>query len=280
MVVDNLKAEAVMADRLQQEVREILIRLADAVLPLPTWMAGKLPPGPGHLIPPHAALPWRPAGNAQPILDLAHLAAMEFFDALFESDAENEVLAARWLTLKAYPLTYFQPAHGTVTGWRVSRTLNTVARFGAFDGESSNNPYIIASLDGSRNPVSRQVFYAACWDPLLVSVRGTAPGTPIDVDKIDWARFATLLVGDQLPDTWPSTSRVPSREFIKRFTVDLLFACLGQRNAALDGENPLWKRAVLVEASENRHTGNAYTVTQVDDAVAAVAKVLAAQGGR
>ena len=265
-----------METHLTQELRDVLTRFANAVLPLEAWLAdpNKKPPPAVALIPRVAKLPWRPENGAA-LLSIESTAVMSFFDELFDKDSGNEALSGRWLLLKANPLTYFQPKHGTAASWRGARNLGAVAKFGAFDGESSNSPYIITTSDGSKAPVSRQVFYAACWDPLLTSVMGSAPSASTDLDKIDWPAFARLLLADGSPITWPTSNRVSSRDFVKRFASDLLTACLGLRNSALDGKEPIWKRAVLVEASENRHVGNEYSNVDVSNAVIALENAFA-----
>jgi hypothetical protein len=266
------KTEDDVPVHLPSDVWEVLRRLANAVLPLDA-MAANDPPRPVAFIPRIGSMPWRPSGKP-PTLNSAVVASLENFDELFGHDAPNEVLSGRWLMLKANPLAYFRPAHGTAGDWRAVRSLNPVAKFGVCDGDSGNMPYLVTEQDGSKSPVSRKVFYAACWDPLLITVGGASPSGVCNLDTINWVDMANRMLGNQLPGTWPTASRVPSRDFVQRFTIDLLIGCLGQRNRMLDKQDPLWQRATLIEASENRHIGNRYSVKDVDDAVAALKKAL------
>ncbi|POA74909.1 hypothetical protein [Pseudomonas sp. GW531-T4] len=263
-----------MDTHVHQRLQEILKRLANAVLPLEQLLLDaqsqkpRPPPPNGSLIPPVQTLPWRPSGGAATLAPVAD-AAMAFFDDLFERDSSNEHVASRWLMLRTNPLTHFLPAQGTTSAWRTGRNLSPSARFGAFEGESVNSPYTETLPDGSKVPVSRQVFYAACWEPLMEVVYGWNQSVgAVDLNKVDWTALAAQMLGDGPTNIWPLTSRVSSREFIRRFAVDLLVACLGQRNVVLEQRGAPWGRAVLIEVAENRHVGNTFSL---DDVAAAVA---------
>jgi hypothetical protein len=94
-------------------------------------------------------------------------------------------------------------------------------------------------------------------------------------DTASWQRFGRALHEDRFEQDWAEHGSLKSSVFIKHFATDILMACLGQRNAALRRRDPIWQRAVLIEASENRHVGNKYTNQQVAGAVDTLRKAIA-----
>lgn len=262
-----------MPYQIPADILTILAPLADAVFPLDSWAAQKKPPRIDQLVPPQHSLPWRPTAGAQ-TLSVGTIEAVRFFTDSFDHDAENETLAPRWAVLKGSPLAYFQPPSGTPAEWRARRGLNPTARFGVIEAESSNIRYLMTALDGSRTAASRTTFYDACWSPLRAAHQSARPNDPAS-----WTGFATKLLKDQFPAEWATTNPVKSSDFLKQFTVDILLACLGQHNSALQTRDPLWQRAVLIEAGENRHAGNEYTPTQLATAVTTLLGAIAAASG-
>src|SRR5207237_7347665 len=120
--------------------------------------------------------------------------------------------------------------------------LTAAGKFGAFDPDSSNFAFVFVAADGTpKDAVSRREFYDTCWTPLVDAYNVNPPK-----DAPDWERFRDTLQNDQSPK-WPTTIPVRSSGFIKQFTIDVLNACLGQRNSALTTKDPLWQRAVLIE---------------------------------
>jgi hypothetical protein len=187
-------------------------------------------------------------------------------------DASEEALADRWSELKANPTKFFQSRSGqSAADWRAGRKgLNSAAKFGAFDPTSSNFAFLSGrAADGTpKEAVSRREFYDACW-PLLIATYESKP--PNDVKS--WNDFRDALRGDSSAP-WAPTNPIKSSTFVTQFTLDVLRACLGQRNAAL--KDPAWQRAVLIEVGENRYPKNAYTVEQAKAAVDAFLKLIPA----
>lgn len=251
-----------MPYQLPAEIESILQPLANAVFPLRAWVQdpARKPPPIDQLVPPVATVPWRPQG-ARPSLSIDTMHVVDFFRRGFDDDSENERLAPRWLALKGDPLQFFQSPSGNAAEWRARRGLNAAAKFGVHEARSANVRYIVATADGNR-AAPRAVFYNSCWPLLAATYQSETPA-----DDAAWSIFADALLKDQLPTAWPVTSPVKSSAFIKQFTIDAVLACLGQHNGALQANDPLWQRAVLVEVSENRHKGNEYTRAQVDAAV-------------
>lgn len=267
-----------MAYQLPQEIKNILSPLAEAVLPLAAWIARKkYSPDPTKLVPSEGALPWRPEAE-DPRLSTALLEAVQFFEAQFDGDAENQALAPRWLMLKSHPLAFFQPKQGSAEAWRQGRRLpspengplDPAPAFAPHEGTSANFAYVLIAPDQTLDPVPRTAFYEACWIRLKAAYASVLP-----VDTPSWSNFASKLLNDQLA-AWPANPPVKSSGFIKRFSTDILLATLNQHNGALSGKPLLWQRAVLIEAGENRHVGNEYTVGQVSAAVATLVNTIAA----
>lgn len=259
-----------MAYKIPQNVRTILESLAEAVLPLEAWTRQKSPPRYDQLIPPLASVPWRPA-EAEPTLSTRKLEVVNFLAQLIDDDitsddkTTSETLAPRWRAIKADPTKYFKsPSGQSAAEWRAGRQdLIAAAKFGAFDADSSNFAFVTLAPDGTaKDAVSRREFYEACWDPLVAAYQLNPPK-----DAASWASFRDDLRADKFA-VWPPTKAVRSSAFIKQFTVDVLRACLSQKNGAITASNPfLWERAVLIEIGENRRVGNAYTVQQAAQAV-------------
>ena len=260
-----------MAYQIPQSVRNIVGSLAEAVFPLETWIAPKAPPRSDLFIPPLGSVPWRPAGGAT-TLSTAQMEVVRFLELLVDNDSANEALAPRWRQVKADPLKFFQCYSGqSAADWRAGRSgVAATAKFGAFDPDSSNFAFVLVAADGTpTDAVSRREFFEACWAPLVAAHNANPP-----TDKAGWEQFRDTLRGDASP-SWPVSTPVRSSGFIRQFTIDVLNACLGQKNAALATKDPLWQRAVLVEVTENRHPGNAYTVQDAKQAVDAIVKAIA-----
>jgi hypothetical protein len=82
------------------------------------------------------------------------------------------------------------------------------------------------------------------------------------------AALARDLLGNAAAE-WPVASQPPSAKFVIQFTSDILYAMLGMRSPVPEE----WKRAVLVELGEHRHTGNEYTRADAAAAVEAFEKL-------
>jgi len=236
--------------------------LAEAVFPINLWIGLKGPPANDRFIPPLTDVPSR--------LSTAKMEVAEFLELLI--DASEEALAHRWRELKANPTKYFQFRSGqSAADWRAGRKgLNTAAKFGAFDPTSNNFAFLSGTAaDGTpKDTVSRREFYDACWPPLIATYASKPPN-----DSASWNTFRDLLRGD-LSALWPPTTPIKSSAFVTQFTIDVLRACLSQRNAAI--KDPMWQRAVLIEVGENRYPKNAYTVGDAKAAVDAFLKLIPA----
>ncbi len=253
-----------MSYQIPQSVRTILPALAEAVFPVLGWTKQKPPPKYDQFVPRLVSVPWRPVA-ADPTLIAFEI--VRFLEILADNDGVNEALAPRWNAIKADPTKYFQsPSGQSPAEWRAGRAgLRPDSKFGAFDPDSSNFAFVTPSADGKMlKALSRKDFYDPCWTPLAAAYQFKPPGDPPG-----WIAFRDNLRTNQFPDSvWPASSTIKSPAFIRQFTLDVLRACLGQRNGAMTASDPILQRAVLIEAGENRHRGNAYTEQQADQAVA------------
>lgn len=256
-----------MAYTVPASLRASLSSLADALLPFQDWMQAKpYVPDPSVLIPSEKPLPWR--SELKP-LNAASLGLIQAFEDWIDGDATDEVLVSRWLMLKVHPTAFFQYSSASVSEWRAARGLSLDAKFAPFAtfvGAVPNMSYVLARTDSPGDPgdpVTAARYYDECFTLLQSAI--TAPGV-----FTNWNKFVEKLKAANTIDAWPITARVSSLAFLKRFTCDLLIACMGQKNSALQGIDRLWQRAVLIEAGENRHTGNEYDPAQVAHAVEAL----------
>ncbi|MEQ6352560.1 hypothetical protein [Ralstonia pseudosolanacearum] len=258
-----------MAYSVPLPLRPSLTALVNALLPLASWLETKrYVPDASLLIPPAGPLPWRTGPVS---LDADSLALISAFEAWVDDDATNEALAPRWLMLKARPTAFFPYQVSSVPAWRAARGLSPDAAFAPFTGPGANMSYLLARPGApadSGDPVSRARYYDQGF-ALLQSAIDQAGG-PIT----DWPAFANALLSNAAA-AWPATAVVSSSLFIKRLTCDLLIACMDQKNPALAGRDPIWLRAVLIEAGENRHRGNEYGPAQTAVAVVGVLDTLA-----
>jgi hypothetical protein len=254
-----------MAYHIPQAARPIVEKLAVSALPVEDWVnqTGKPVPRYDQFIPPLQQVPWRPAG-APPTLSVGKMEIAEYLEIQADNDAANEALAPRWRQVKAAPTKFFKSRTGqSPADWRAARAgLDAATKFGAFDPTSNNFAFFTVGQDGKpKDAITRSEFYNACWGPLVDAYNAAMP-----IDAQTWSAFYENLRTDQIA-IWPTTKDVRSSSFIRQFTIDVLIASLGQKNKAIHEPDPLWQRAVLIEASENRHRGNYYTVDQADQAV-------------
>ena len=262
-----------MAYQVPQDVRTILPSLAEAIFPIEAWTKQKVPPKYDQLIPPLGAapsVPWRPVA-APATLSTTNFEIVRFLEILADNDGPNIALAPRWNEIKADPTRYFKNRLGTSAAtWRAERGLEPAnVKFGAVDADSSNFAFVAPASDGTSTPVSRIAFYDSCW-PSLKAAHDFNPPAPGG-----WVAFRDNLRTDQFPTSvWPTANAIRSSAFIRQFTIDVLNACLGQKNAAITANDPVWQRAVLIEAGENRYRGNKYTPQQAARAVDAFSKAL------
>jgi hypothetical protein len=254
-----------MPYEIPQDVRPILEKLAEFVLPIQDWInqPGKVVPRYDQFIPPLNGVPWRPVG-VPPTLGVGLMNIVEYLEMQADNDSANEALAPRWRQIKATPTLFFKSRTGqSGADWRAGRAgLSATAQFGAFDPTSNN--FAFFSLDQNGKPkdaLSRKEFYDKCWDPLVKAFKAAPPS-----DTQSWSAFLDKLRTDQLA-AWPTSQDIRSSSFIRQFTIDLLIASLGQKNKAIGEADPVWQRAVLIEVGENRHPGNRYSVQDADQAV-------------
>jgi hypothetical protein len=260
-----------MAYQIPQNVRAIVVALAEVALPVQAWVKQKKPPRYDQFIPALSPVPWRPTG-ADPNLSTANFDIVRFVEILADNDEANIALAPRWNAIKADPTKYFQNRLGqSPAQWRAGRQglKPDATKFGAFEPDSSNFAFVTQKEDGTvKDAVSRMGFYDSCWPPLEDAYRSNPPTSPAS-----WGFFRDTLRTDQFA-SWPTSRPVRSSAFIKQFTIDVLNACLGQKNQAIAAGGPLWQRAVLIEVGENRHVGNCYTVQQATQAVETFTKTI------
>jgi hypothetical protein len=266
-----------MSYKVPDDVRTILPPLAEAVLPIQAWAKQKSPPRYDQLIPgleppkydkplaPIGSVPWRPVA-ADPTLGTGSFDIVRFLEILADEDKDSGELAPRWNAIKSEPTKYFQNRLGiTAAQWRAEREgLEKNAKFGVFDPDSSNFAFVGQDgPDDKKTPkvLSRIEFYDKCW-PLLAKAYWVKPPG----DAAAWIAFRDNLRTDQFVEAWPAKETVKSSVFIKQFTVEVLRACLGQRNKAVT-KDAIWQQAVLIEVGENRHVGNAYSVQQAAQSV-------------
>jgi hypothetical protein len=251
-----------MPYQIPPKAEPIVEGLAEAVLPINLWLGVKGPPANDRFLPPLTDVPSR--------LSTVKMEVANYLELLI--DASEEALAHRWRDLKANPTKFFQSRSGqSAADWRAGRKgLNAAAKFGAFDPTSNNFAFLSGTApDGTpKETVSRREFYDACWPPLIATFESKPPN-----DLASWNAFRDLLRND-LSVLWPPTTPIKSSAFVRQLTIDVLRACLGQRNAAL--KDPAWQRAVLIEVGENRNPKNAYTVEQAKAAVDAFLKLIPA----
>jgi hypothetical protein len=259
-----------MPYQIPQNVRTILPALAEAVFAVQAWTKQKPPPKFDQFIPALGSVPWRPVA-ADPTLGTASFDVVRFLEILADNDGANVALAPRWNAIKADPTKYFKTRSGqSPAQWRAGRGgLAPSAKFGAFDPDSNNFAFVTQASDGTpKDAVSRTDFYNLCWTPLVAAYELKPPS-----DTVSWIAFRDNLRSDQNA-AWPTSNAVRSSAFIRQFTIDVLNACLGQKNGAIAAKDPIWQRAVLIEVGENRHRGNCYTVEQAAQAVATFTKAI------
>jgi hypothetical protein len=228
---------------LTDELREILVNLAEGLFPLARWVAE-----PTKYVPPQSDLPWRQAGQQ---LTPKRLGVIEFFENLLNGSAAEAELLARWAQVDAQ-LAKMTP-DSDLGRWRAARKLQVPPSFGL--AQSANVP-----LDGEGKPVARADFYALCWPLLVTAVAGRQPAGP---DA--WEALALELFNDRCPQ-WPISAGVKSSTFATQFAKDLLYAMLDMRTPASDP----WRFALLIELGEHRRVGNAYTPEDVRKTVYAL----------
>jgi len=251
-----------MSYQIPPKAEPIVEGLAEAVFPINLWMGQKGLPTNDRFIPPLANVPSR--------LSTAKMEVARFLELLI--DASNDTLAHRWRDIKADPTKFFQCRSGqSAADWRAGRKgLSASAKFGAFDPTSSNFAFLSGTApDGTpKDTVSRREFYDACWPPLIATYESKPPN-----DWTTWTAFRDLLRTDQSA-LWPPANAIKSSAFVAQFTIDVLRACLNQKNWGITDKNPLWQRAVLIEVGENRTPSNAYTVADAAKAVDAFLKAV------
>jgi len=214
-----------MSYQIPQNVSPILTGLAEAIFPIGAWIKQKPVPKLDQLIPSVGAVPWRSAGGA-PTLSTSTFEIAKFLEFLIANDRENVLLAPRWNAIRTDPGRFFKNREGkSIAQWRAERQLPQ-AKFGVFEPDSDNFAFVTQAPDGSLNAVSRMDFYDTCWKPLAAAYQSAPPNDPAS-----WVAFRDKLRTDQFV-VWP-TAPVRSSAFLRQFTLDVLTACLGQRNPAL-----------------------------------------------
>lgn len=223
------------------ELREILLNLGNAILPLAEWIKGRPAPMPDA--------PWRRQGY---FLTLKELRALEVIDRLMrEEDTEVD---GRWAALSKEPLANFPDPLGA-KAWRAARGLEAKASF-RMDATNWPTPVDPVLLDPKGDlplPVSRPTLYAACWASLKAVAKAAGGGA-------DWSKLAQALLDGTAPGWDPKAP--PSPRFLRTYARDLLIATMGMKNADA-GEVAF---ALLVELREGRRVGNQHTREDVDTA--------------
>lgn len=252
-----------MAYQVPATVRPVLMRLAEVVLPIQDWVSQKPVPVTSEFIPALGSLPWRPQG-ASPSLSVDDFDIVSYLEYRAGQDEPLAAVARRWRQVRANPTAFFKTRTGeAAAAWRARRTnLNPGTRFGAFEPASSNFAFFDQDAQGSvKDALSREEFYDACWGPLEAASKASNPS-----EQGGWSNFVSGLRTDTIP-AWPTTSAIRSSLFLRQFTVDLLVATLGQKNPAANAKGPVFPRAVLIEAGENRAPNNRYTTAEAAMAV-------------
>lgn len=228
---------------LNEELEDILEKLAEGLFPLAQWIDGKISKNGYH---PTVELPWRIPGQS---LTPAALGAISFFEELLHKSREDAPLAIRWRQLAASDPVGASPIPG-LEEWRECRPNLQTATFGIAESDNS-------LLDADMQPTWREEFYQPYWPLLKAAIHAADPQTPQD-----WQVLAIKLFAGT-SEHWP-VAELNSEVLVQQLASDLLYAMLGMCNPAPEP----WQRAVLIELGEHRRVGNSFTLADVERFVA------------
>lgn len=231
--------------------RACVVDLADAILPIQTWLSGR------------ATTPvavWRTLGQAS--LSCSDFGFESFVEAAlngaFEADEASDV--SRWNAATANPTGKFPSELGDYVQWRQ----------GLFPEDSSQPKFGLSEFDGaevilkseSRPFRTRQEAYELGIPALVATSAG--------IGYSEWLAYAQKM---QDNTAWRAADYdgLSSRDFLRLFTKDLLACVFNMRSP--EAREPR-QSALLAELGERRRVGNMYGVDDVDRARAALAAVL------
>jgi hypothetical protein len=256
---------------MDKKLQEILLLLADTILPLNTWLEK---PDRADIV-----TPWRDKKLTTPTADgfslinfigklirenlatsrqdaksttltAESLSLINFIEQLIAESTVDDDLAKRWDEVEKNPLAVFLTLPKRDSEWRKSRGLEEMADFGIVKSEN-----VEITLDNPEKASSRREFYDHAFQLLLGVLPDSLPP--------DFQPFIVELLKDKNP-AWPDSSIVKSSHFIKQFTKDLFYALIGMKVQPPQLES----LAVLIEAGEHRRVGNSYSIENVRAAVA------------
>jgi hypothetical protein len=225
---------------MDKKLQEILLLLADTILPLNTWLQK---PDRANIV-----TPWRDEKSTT--LTAERLSLIIFIEQLIAESTVDDELAKRWDEVEKNPLAIFSTLPGRNSEWRKSRDLEEIADFGIVKSEN-----VEITLDNPEKASSRREFYGLSFQLLLKVLPDPLPS--------DLKPFAIDLLIDKIPKWLPNES-VKSSHFVQQFTKDLFYALMGMKVQPPQLES----LAVLIEAGEHRRVGNSYSIEDVRAAVA------------
>lgn len=220
---------------------EILLHIADILVPLQKWIENK-PYNPEEHT--NDTLPWR---QGQPI-NFKALRLIEFMRSFLRQSSYEQLQFDRWVLLKEDPFQFH--SFNKSNRWRNERGLDSTAEFGGL--ESRN---LLADQDDV--PIVRMTFYGKCLAYLMYAYEKDQPQT-----QEDWEQFVQSM-WEGIHPSWGSTIKPSSRSFLIQYTRDILNCAMDMRNNA----PPPWTTALLIELGEHRRVGNHYTVEHTAKAV-------------
>lgn len=233
---------------------ENLILLAEAILPLGTWLAGT----PSQRT--NVLAPWREPFTPQ--LSVRELGLVDFIERRIDDSSEDDALALRWAQVEADPLAIFNSLPEKGPTWRAARGLTKEPTFGIV--ESDNVEVILDNVAaGQGNPPahrasSRREFYGHAFAAFAKVVAAQSP--------TNWEDFRDKLLKNDASLGWPADCPVTAGRFVRQFAKDLLYGLLGMRDQPAKAQTT----AVLAELGEHRRRGNSHSTENVQAAVAAL----------
>lgn len=249
--------------QLTQEIRDSLMLLLQAAVPVDTWVASHQ-----NYKPPRSSI-WREP-NAKP--NINDVGAIAFIAALLDTpDNDPELsasLAKRWRAISADPMKSAKQS-GLGPHWRRDRDLETEDEDIVFGIGKSGN-YGDPGLD-IHEPMTRLEFYPKCIPAFMAEVarRNLSANSP----PPDWKTLVTDLQKEETLPSWPTDAPRPP-EFLKQLLKDALYAAAGLKARPWLGPQEL----VPLEAGEHRRPGNAFAPSDVANAVTALDKVFQQDG--
>lgn len=233
------------------EAREVLLGLAEGMLPLQEWITTK-----SYLPSEHATLPWR---NGEKLTH-ERLRTIAYVEWLVAASDADDLLLTRWDHIKQEPMAFCPlPA---ARAFRDGRGLSQAPRFATVEAGNS-------LADASGRQMSRQQLYNQCLPILIATVRAAQKRTGPDAlppfvppPSPFWVELSKELHRNNCRE-WRGVAGAPQSTLLtEQLLRDVLTALL---NGWLDVKPP-WRYAVLIELGEYRRPGNAYTRDQVEAA--------------